>query len=221
MHVPDPDSRQLRWEQRTEMPLLAAALLFLGGYAMRVLAPESATALRDLGLALILLTWALFVADYAVRLGLSGRGPRFVRTQWLDTLVLVLPLLRPLRMVKVYTAVQRRRGRPRLSLHARVITYAGLSAVLLGFSGSLAVYQQERPAPDATIRTFGDALWWTCSTLTTVGYGDVAPVTALGRVIAVGLMTCGLALLGAVTGSFSSWLLQVFGREDEKEPPAA
>ncbi|MCP3817084.1 potassium channel family protein [Streptomyces sp. A3M-1-3] len=214
------DSRLLRWEQRVELPLFAASLLFLGGYAVRVLA-HGAPVWRDLALALVLLTWLMFAVDYAVRLGLSGQGARFVRTHWLDTVVVLLPLLRPLRMVKVYAAVQRRRGEPRLSLHVRVIAYAGMSAVLLGLSGALAVYQQEHSAPDATIRTFGDAVWWTCSTLTTVGYGDVAPVTALGRVIAVGLMTCGLALLGAVTGSFSSGLLQVFGREDEERPPAS
>ncbi|MEV6652187.1 potassium channel family protein [Streptomyces sp. NPDC051219] len=201
------------------MPLLMASLLFLGGYAVLVLAQGLEPFWRDLALAVTLLTWLLFAVDFAVRLWLSGQGLRFLRTHWLDTVVLVLPLLRPLRMVKVYTAVQRRRGEPRLSLHARVITYAGMSAVLLGFAGALAVYQQEHSAPDATIRTFGDSLWWTCSTLTTVGYGDVAPVTAPGRVIAVGLMTSGLALLGAVTGSFSSWLLQVFGQEDEGRPP--
>jgi voltage-gated potassium channel len=219
MDVDDAAGRQRRWEQRIELPLFVASLLFLGGYTAVVLAHEAAPVLWDLALALTLLTWLMFALDYAVRLKLSGEGPRFVRTHWLDTLVLVLPLLRPLRMVRVYTAVQRRRGGPRLSLHARVITYAGMSAALLGFSGALAVYQEERSAPDATIRTFGDSLWWTCSTLTTVGYGDVAPVTTLGRVIAVVMMACGLALLGAVTGSFSSWLLQTFAREDEKRSP--
>ena len=216
----DDDSRMARWERRAEIPLAVASMLFLASYAVRVLGHGLAEPWRDLCLAVTLATWALFAVDYAVRWRLSGQGPRFVRTHWLDTVVLALPLLRPLRVVKVYESVQRRQGRPRLSLHARVITYAGLSVSLLGFAGALAVYQQEHAAPGATIRTFGDAVWWTCSTLATVGYGDVTPVTAPGRVIAVGLMACGLALLGAVTGSFSSWLLQVFAREDER-PPAA
>jgi voltage-gated potassium channel len=59
--------------------------------------------------------------------------------------------------------------------------------------------------------------WWTCSTPATVGYGDVAPVTVVGRLVAVGLMGCGLALPGAVTGSFSSWLVAAFTREDPPE----
>ncbi|MFI5772016.1 potassium channel family protein [Streptomyces sp. NPDC051658] len=208
-----------RWEQRTEVPLFGASLLFLLGYAVRVLAPEDAGTWRDLALALVGATWLVFAADYVVRLRLSGLGHRFVRVHWLDTVVLLLPLLRPLRLLRVYTAVQRRRERPRLSLYARVIAYAGATALLLGFSAALAVYHQEHMVPDASIRTFGDAVWWACATLTTVGYGDAVPVTPGGRVVAAGLMVCGLGLLGAVTGSFSSWLLQVFTREDEKRPP--
>lgn len=210
-----------RWEQRTEVPLFTAGLVFLAGYAFRVLAPHDAQPWHDLSLALVGLTWLLFIVDYAVRVRLSGLGHRFVRLHWLDTIVLLLPLLRPLRLVKVYSVVQQRRNEPRLGLYARVMTYAGLTSVLLGFSASLAVYRVERDAPGASIRTFGDAVWWACATLTTVGYGDAAPVTPAGRVVAAGLMACGLALLGAVTGSFSSWLIQVFRREDEKEPPAS
>jgi voltage-gated potassium channel len=212
-----------RWERRTEVPLLGVALVYLAGYTVLVLARE-AQAWRDTGLAVMLAAWAVFAADFAVRLCLSGQGWRIVRTHWLDSLVLLLPLLRPLRLVKVYTAVQQRReDRPRLGLYARVMSYAGISAVLLAYAASLSVYQAERDAPGATILTFGDSLWWAASAITTVGYGDVTPVTPVGRLVAVGRMACGLALLGAVTGSFSSWLIEVFRREgrDARRPPEA
>jgi voltage-gated potassium channel len=215
----DDDSRKARWEQRTEVPLAVASLVFLAAYAVRILAHSLPDTWQDLCLAVLFAAWALFAVDYAVRWRMSGQRLRFVRTHWLDTLVLLLPLLRPLRVVRVYEAVQRRHGQPRLALHARVIVYAGLSTVLLGFAGALSVYHEEHAAPGATIKTFGDAVWWTCATFATVGYGDVAPVTALGRLIAVGMMAIGLALLGAVTGTFASWLLQVFTREDDGRPP--
>ncbi|WP_055701511.1 potassium channel family protein [Streptomyces silaceus] len=208
------DSRQARWENRAELPLGVASALFLAAYAVRVLAPGLPPAWRTACVVVALAAWAAFAVDYAVRWRLSGQGLRFVRTHWLDTVVLALPLLRPLRIVHVYEAVQRRRARPRLALHARVSAYAGLAALLIGFAAALTVYDQERGAPGATIETFGDAVWWACATLATVGYGDMTPVTPLGRLAAVGLMGCGLALLGAVTGSFSSWLLQVFSREE-------
>ncbi|MFI7009671.1 potassium channel family protein [Streptomyces sp. NPDC050145] len=210
------DSALARWERRTAGVLAAASLLFLASYAVLVLGPGLPGAVRDLCLAVTCAAWAVFAADYVVRRRLSGqRWPRFVRTHWLDTVVLLLPLLRPVRIVRAYERVKRRHGRPRFALHARVMLYAGVSTLLLGFAASLAVYQQERDAPGATIQTFGDAVWWACTTVSSVGYGDMAPVTPVGRLVAVGLMGCGLALLGAVVGSFSSWLLQVFAREDE------
>ncbi|MET9071664.1 potassium channel family protein [Streptomyces sp. NPDC004232] len=215
----DDDSPAARWEQRTEIPLFVAALLFLAVYATRVLATDLPVFWRHLSTYLLLALWVVSAVDYGVHWRLSGQGLRFVPTHVLHTVVLALPLLRPLRIVPLYDALQHRSGQPRLSLYARVISYAGLSALLLGFAGVLAVYQQERGAPGATVRTFGDAVWWAASTLSTVGYGDVTPVTPVGRLIAIVMMAGGLALLGAVTGSFSSWLMRTFYREGDERPP--
>ncbi|MFF0448705.1 potassium channel family protein [Streptomyces sp. NPDC004609] len=213
------ESRLWQWRQRTEVPLFLASALFLGCYAVRVLDEDLPQGWRNALLAVTYATWALFVVDYAVRWRLSGQGLAFVRRHLMDAIVVVLPLLRPLRFVHLYESVQHRRAQPRLSLHARVIAYAGLSSVLLGFAGALTVYAAERAAPGATITTFGDSVWWACSTLTTVGYGDVTPVTPLGRAVAAFMMAGGLALLGAVTGSFSSWLIQTFTLEQDRQPP--
>lgn len=217
----DADTPLSRWEDRCEIPLFAASVIYLAAYAVHVLAASLPRPVHVLLLAVLAAMWAFFAVDYVVRVRLSGRrfGPAYVRDHVVDTVSLVLPLLRPLRIVHLYEVVQRRRDEPRLSLYGRVVAYAGLSAVLLGFSAALAVYHQERGAKGASIRTFGDALWWACQTLTTVGYGDVVPVTAGGRAVAAGMMALSLGLLGAVTGAFSSWLIQTFAREDE-QPPA-
>ncbi|KPC94410.1 ion transporter, partial [Streptomyces sp. NRRL F-6602] len=81
----------------------------------------------------------------------------------------------------------------------------------------------ERSAEGSSIQSFGDAVWCVCATLATIGYGDAVPVTFLGRLVLVALMAGGLALLGAVTGSFASWLLQAFAEEGERagRPPAS
>ncbi|MEU5808397.1 potassium channel family protein [Streptomyces sp. NPDC047718] len=214
-----PAERRQRWEDLTEVPLLIASLLYLAAYAVHVLVPSAEGWVHALALVVIGTTWLCFLVDYLVRMWLSGLRPlRFLRTHVLDTLVLLLPLLRPLRLVQIYMALQRRRDKPRMDLYQRVVAYAGTAALLLGFAGALAVYQQERYAPGASIVTFGDSVWWVCATLTTVGYGDVVPVTRAGRTIAALMMAFGMALLGAVTGSFSSWLIQVFER-DERRPP--
>ncbi|MFC9456348.1 potassium channel family protein [Streptomyces sp. NPDC056637] len=213
------ERRRTPWEHRMETPLTVAALLFLASYAVRVLGHELPEAVRDACLAVTSAAWAVFALDFAIRWRHSGKGLSFVRHHWLDAVVVVLPLLRPLQIVRTYDAVQRRHEQPRLSLHARVATYAAMSTALLGFAASLAMYQVEHGQPHATIRTFGDSVWWACSTLSTVGYGDMVPVTPLGRLVAVALMACGLALLGVITGSFSSWMFQVFRRDGDERPP--
>ncbi|GGZ62556.1 hypothetical protein GCM10010387_65000 [Streptomyces inusitatus] len=215
------ESRLWSWRRRMEVPLFAASVAFLGCYAVRVLAEGLPEGWRDALLAVTYASWALFLVDYLVQWRLSGQGPGYVRRHPLDALVVLLPLLRPLRIMRIYESVRHRHAHARLSLYARVIAYAGMSAVLLGFAGALTVYAEERGAPGATIRTFGDSVWWACSTLTTVGYGDVAPVTPKGRVVATVMMAGGLALLGAVTGSFSSWLIQSFTLEEDRRPPGS
>jgi voltage-gated potassium channel len=218
----DTEDRTARWERRMGLPLAVASLLFLVSYGVRVLGEGLPGPVRDLCLAVTYGSWTLFIIDYAVRWRLSGEGLGFVHRHWLDSLVVLLPLLRPVRIVRFYEGVEvRRQGKPRLPLQARVMMYAGLSSTLLGVTAALSVYHVEHTASGATIRTFGDSLWWAAATLSTVGYGDAVPVTPQGRLIAVALMACGLALLGAVTGSFSSWLMQRFARdgEDAGRPP--
>ncbi|KUJ50109.1 ion transporter [Streptomyces albus subsp. albus] len=203
------------WERRNALPLLAAWALFLTAYAVQVLVTDLSPGERALWRAVTIVTWSAFALDYLVRLALSEDRRRFVRGHWLDLVVVAVPLMRPVRLVQAHGQVLRRRGEPRLDLEAQVMAYAGLSAVLLGFGASLAVLHDERYAAGANIRSFGDALWWACSTVTTTGYGDATPVTPRGRVIGAGLMVVGVALVGAVVASFSSWLLRRFREESE------
>jgi len=212
----DRDTRLQEWERRAQPYLFIASILFLTSYTVRVLIPGLSPGWGALWETVTIVSWAAFVAEYLARLVYSRDHWHFVRTRWLDLIVTVLPLLRPLRMIDMHERMQLRRAAPGLALEARVMTYSGLAALLLGYAASLAVYHDERSAPGANIRTFGDAVWWAASTLTTTGYGDATPVTPRGRVIAVGLMFVGVALVGAVVGSFSAYLMRRFRQEGER-----
>lgn len=100
-------------------------------------------------------------------------------------------------------------------MRGRVVTYAVTGTVLLVFVASLAMLDVERTAPTGNIKTFPDALWWSVATVTTVGYGDYSPSTATGRCIAVALMIAGIALLGVVTATLASWLVQKVAEQDD------
>jgi voltage-gated potassium channel len=66
---------------------------------------------------------------------------------------------------------------------------------------------------DSGFETFGDSVWWSIVTITTVGYGDTVPETGVGRVIAAFLMLAGLAILGVLAASLASY----FGLEDAEK----
>jgi voltage-gated potassium channel len=81
------------------------------------------------------------------------------------------------------------------------------SVALLALLGALAVLDAERFAPGSNITSFGDAIWWAFVTMSTVGYGDFAPVTFTGRAVAVGLMVVGIGLLAGLAGMSASGLI--------------
>lgn len=98
--------------------------------------------------------------------------------------------------------------------------YAGGAATLLSGIAALAVLDAERKSADANIADFGDALWWSLTTMTTVGYGDRFPVTTTGRLVGAGLMIAGIALLGVVTATIASWLVQRVADEEAQREAA-
>ncbi|HEY2447237.1 MAG TPA: potassium channel family protein [Mycobacterium sp.] len=89
-----------------------------------------------------------------------------------------------------------------------------LGVILLIYTASLAVFDKERYLHGATINSFGKAVWWSITTVTTIGYGDVYPVTNTGRVIAVLLMIGGISLVGVVTAALASWIIERVAEEE-------
>jgi voltage-gated potassium channel len=205
-----------RWEQATDWPLMVAAVVFLAAYAVPVLAPDLPTWLLDLCRWLIWITWGIFVVDIAVRLALADERLRYLVRHWYDVLVIALPLLRPLRLLRLIPLLSVLNRRAKIRLRGRVAIYVAGGAFLLAFCAATAVLDAERSSPDANITDFGDAIWWAGSTMATVGYGDRYPVTGNGRLVGFALMVCGIALLGTVTATLASWLVESV--QAEKEP---
>jgi voltage-gated potassium channel len=217
----DREALRRRYEELSQWPLVGLAVLFVVAYAWGVLRPDLPdwllTALRGV----TLVAWPVFLADYVVRLVLAEQRWRFVRENWIDGLAVLLPLLRPLRIVSLVRVARVLDRWLTRSLHGRVATYVAFTALLVVFMASLSVYDAERGAPDASIVTYGDAVWWGFTTITTVGYGDAYPVTGEGRLVAVLLMLGGIALLGVVTAAVASWFVGRVAEAAQVEDDAA
>lgn len=202
-----------RWERATDWPLIAAGVIFLVAYAVPILNPDVPGWLLGLCRWLTWITWGLFVVDFVVRVSLAERRLRYVARRWYDVLILALPLLRSLQLLRLIPMIIALNRRAQTRLRGRVAIYVAGGASLLAFCAALAILDAEQSTADANITNFGEAMWWAVTTMTTVGYGDRYPVTGGGRLVAVGLMVGGIALLGAVSATLASWLIETVEAE--------
>ena len=81
-----------------------------------------------------------------------------------------------------------------------------ISVLVIGSSG-IGIYLIESPHEDAQITNLIDAFWWTSATVTTVGYGDVVPVTELGRLMGIVLMFVGITIIGTFISALGAMLI--------------
>lgn len=207
------------WERRSEWPLTAIALAFLAVYAWEVVADLHGAARAGTELAMDVM-WAVFIADYLVRLALAPQRGRWFVRHLFDLAVVALPVLRPLRLVRLIALIGVLHRGAGMALRGRITAYTAGGVTLLVLVSSLAVLDAERGAPGTPIRTYGEAVWWALATITTVGYGDLAPVTAVGRWAAVLLMIGGVALAGVVTATLASWIVSLVAEESAEQEAA-
>ncbi len=212
---PSDEVALLRWERATAYPLTALSVLFIAVYAWPILQPGLEPALVRVCDGANIAIWALFGVEYLIRLRLARRKGRFIRTHWFDLGVLILPVLRPLRALRLITALKVLHQRAETWTRGRLALYVGASTVLLVLVAGLAVLDAERGRPDAGITSYPEALWWGVVTITTVGYGDFYPTTIEGRIVALAMMVAGIGLIGFVTGSVASWIVERIAAEEE------
>jgi len=218
-----------RLDQLLALPMLALTVVFLADLVLPVLYPDMPPTARatlgpiDLGI------WAAFLAEYLARLFVAPNRVAFILHNPLDLLLVVIPVLRPLRLVRSVTLIRAVRltrigagtGRvvrqSRLRLASRAALLAAGSATIMILAASVMELDAERGAVHANITTFGDALWWAVSTITTVGYGDHYPVTAAGHAIAIVLMIVGVGMFGVVAASAAAWFISADQEEDRHQ----
>ena len=210
-------SRVERWERRAEIPLMLLAIAFLVAYAWPVLDPRMDPSIRSFFIVLSWAIWAAFGVDFLIRLALAPERGSYALRHWYDLVLILLPLIRPLRLLRLIALARILDRSVGDSVAGKTLVYVSGAAGLATGLAAVAVLDAERGTPGANIQTFGDALWWAASTVTSVGYGDRFPVTTEGRVVAFALMLVGIGLVGTVMASVAAWMLGRTAKADQPD----
>lgn len=219
--------RLAKWRKSTDTPLVVIALGSLPILLLDLIEDRLPPTDRNIISAVHVLVAVAFLIDYLVEIFLAERKVEYARHEWTNLLIVVtqglaiipgLEAFRVLRLARglrplIFVAslfsirsskvVERRRAL-RTNAHLAAIAVAGM----VWISSAVAFTLVEDVGTGKRVDSFGDALWWSAATISTVGYGDIYPVTIVGRLIAVFTMLVGVSVFGVLTASIARSLLK-------------
>lgn len=149
----------------------------------------------------------ILAVDFSNRAIKSKQGLKYVLRHWYElpamiplfifnvieglenSIVAILRLIRLIRLIQLFFRSLRVLHGKNKFVYIILFSFSSISI------GAVLGYLFESPNPDSNINNIGDAFWWAIATVTTVGYGDVYPVTAEGRIVGSILMIVGIAIL--------------------------
>ncbi len=218
---PDPD-RELSHrerlagivERRLDPVMAALAIVWTGLVAYELIAPSDQ---RDELSFVSTVIWVVFVAEFLVKLGVSGRPVRFMQRRWPSAIFLALPALRILRLVpaarlarvlptaRVLGSSYRAVGTAQGLLHGRLTFLAATTGVVI-LSGGQLLFVLERGAAGA-VTSLGEALWWS-SNLAVTSTLVFEPVTVPGRLLSLLLSTYAVVVFASLAAALGAFFIE-------------
>jgi len=191
--------------------------------------PDLSESSRRLLASIEVLTVAIFTVEYLLRVIVARQKLKFIFSFYgLIDLLAILPFyistgidlraVRAFRFLRVFRAFKLMRYNLAItrfqkafgSIREELILFFSTAGLLLFFAAVVVYYCERNVQPEAFASVF-HSLWWAVVTLTTVGYGDIYPVTVLGRVFTFIVLMVGLGIVAVPAGLMSAALSRAHG----------
>ncbi len=199
-----------RWGKLFEIPMILLAIwIIIEWYAESVgIIPRSITILTDWGI------WLFFIIETLTLVWMVEDKPRYLKTNWLNLFIIIMGLpviwgmdtyagaLRTLRLLLMISLLLNMSRTIRSILSRNKL---GMSLLISGFV--ILTFGIIISAVDPAIESPLDGIWWAWVTVTTVGYGDIVPVSHVGRILGALLILLGVGLIALLTANFSEFFI--------------
>lgn len=222
------DNKLSRWFAFFIQALILLSLLTFSIETLPNLEPQTRTALRVVEIFCVV----VFTIEYILRIYVADSKPKFIFSFFgLIDLVAILPFylsfgvdlrsLRALRFLRLFRILKLVRYNKAMNHFVRAIKSAKeeillfifITMMLIYFS-AVGIYYFENEAQPEHFTSIFDSLWWAIITLTTVGYGDVYPITVGGKVFTFFILMIGLGIVAIPTGIISSALTRSIDKKE-------
>ena len=154
-------------------------------------------------------SWGFFATDLIVNFTISKDKKSFLKKNPLLVMSVLLPFLRPLRLLRLFSFGTLMLDRVNMAKSAGISLRVLVTALFLTYLGGIEVTVAERAEASGSIKSAGDGLWWALTSVTITSYGDFYPITTEGRMIAMGLMFTGICVLAFASATIAAWFVKL------------
>ncbi len=189
--------------------LTILALAFLVSFSYPAFKTDISSSMQNYLDLIQWISWSAFAIDFLYGIISATDKKNYLLKHPLDLAAVVLPFLRPLRLLRVISFGSLVIQKVAIGRQFAITIKVFIASLFVAYISAVQITIIEREVDGSNIKNFGDGLWWAITTVTTVGYGDRFPTTTEGRVLAVGLMIMGISLMGVITASVASWFVKM------------
>ncbi|NMC76019.1 MAG: potassium channel family protein [Candidatus Methanofastidiosa archaeon] len=207
-----------------EIPMIIFGILIIPVLYIQVTSTNPT--LRFLAFIFDILIWLAFLIEFVVEISVAKDKKQYTKENWLNLAIIILSpplpmkalqgfqalrIIRVLRVLRVFVVLSRgTKGFKKFYSNNSVSYVIYLTVILIFFCGFIfSIFEKGK--------SLFDGIWWAVETVSTVGYGDIAPLTPAGRILGIVLIFLGIGFMSILTAAISAYFVEKDANQDTKQ----